>query len=227
VESTYDDFTANWRASIALDVELTADLESALDKLKSLNASDGRFRGRFALNQVGVFGHSYGGSHALRALRSNPTIAAAANLDGSLFAEDYAKGVNKPYLTLSSADSNPTAATRAASLRQLQASGLSAEQAQAVLERGLSLRPAYEASAPAYYVSVRSARHLNFSDVGLWDAYGVPADRDAVNVADARAILDLQGALLETFFDRHLMGRLGKVSLPNTALPDVTLDERR
>ena len=76
--STYADFTANWRYSVKLDGYLTADFGSALAQLDVLNAGQGLFGGRLSLARVGALGHSYGGSHAVRAARELPRVVAAA-----------------------------------------------------------------------------------------------------------------------------------------------------
>lgn len=224
--STFADYTANWNYSVALDEYLTADLGSALTRLKAMNNDDPLFRARLQVDRVGAFGHSYGGSHAFRALRTLKGVVAAANIDGSVYSQDFASGVDKPYLSLASSDSTPSPAARASSQSQLQALGLSAEQAVIVLDRGLSLRQAYEHSSSAYYVTIPSARHLNFSDVALWDALGVPADRSEVNVPDAKAILELQNTVLADFFNKHLRGLSTSVQLPGTVLTGVTLESR-
>ncbi|WP_287129058.1 alpha/beta hydrolase [Candidatus Cyanaurora vandensis] len=46
-------------------VDRPGDLTVILDRLALLNRTDSRFKGRFNLNQVGVFGHSFGGYTAL------------------------------------------------------------------------------------------------------------------------------------------------------------------
>jgi len=210
----------------ALDAYLAADAGSAIDQLRQMNIVAGPFRGRLQVDRVGMFGHSFGGSHALRALRDNPSVAAAANIDDSLFVPDPQAGVAKPYMTVTGGDTDPSPEQRAEVVGLLVGTGLTAAQANTVLDWGLSLRPAFEASRPAYWVTIPSARHNNFSDEALWAAYGLPADPAELNLPEAQAILNLQNAMLAAFFNRHLLGRSGTVALPQTPLLGVKLETR-
>lgn len=223
--STFDDFTANWRATVALDEYLTQDVASAVRQLEVLNAAGGRFAGRLQVDGVGVFGHSFGGSHAFRAAATLSAVAAAANIDGTVFSENHAAGVAKPYLTMASVDGDPPAAVRQAAIDQLLAMGLRSDEAAVVADRGQA-RATFAASRPAYLARVPMARHLNFSDIASWASAGVPVDTDELNMADATAISALQDALLIRFFDRHLRGSPHAVTLPPTTLPGTTLDSR-
>jgi hypothetical protein len=116
---------------------------------------------------------------------------------------------------------------RALAVSQLVGAGLTAAQANTVFDWGLSLRPAFEASRPAYWVTIPSAKHNNFTDEAIWAAYGLPADPAELNLPEAQAILDLQNAMLAAFFNRHLLGRSGTVALPQTPLLGVKLETRQ
>lgn len=223
--STFGDFMANWRATLQLDAYLTQDVASAVRQLEVLNAAGGRFAGRLQADRVGVFGHSFGGSHAFRAAATLPQVVAAANIDGTVFSEHYAAGVAKPYLTIASSDGDPSAAVYQAAIDQLLAMGLSGEEAAAVAGLGQA-RAAFAASRPAYFARVPAARHLNFSDTPAWALQGVPLDTSELNMPDAHAISALQDALLVRFFDRHLRGRPDAVALPPTSLPGTALEVR-
>lgn len=69
-----------------LDVWST-DMRAALDQLSALD-HDSRdpLRGRLNLQQVGAWGHSFGGAAALRLCGLDPRVIAAVNLDGWTFA---------------------------------------------------------------------------------------------------------------------------------------------
>lgn len=223
--STFADFTANWRATVALDEYLTQDVASAVKQLEALNAMGGRFAGRLQVDRVGVFGHSFGGSHAFRAAATLPAVAAAANIDGTVFSESYAAGVKKPYLTIASIDGDPPAAVRQAAIQQLLEMGLTSDEAAFVADLGQP-RAAFAASRSAYLARVPAARHMNFSDIPSWASAGVPVDTEGLNMTDAQAINSLQDALLIRFFDRHLRDRAHTVTLPPTNLPGTTLESR-
>jgi hypothetical protein len=104
--------------------------------------------------------------------------------------------------------------------------GLNADEAAIVMRWNLSLRPAFQASSPAYHVFLPMALHGNFTDEGMWDAWGVEADAETINVPDAQAILGLQNAVLARFFDRHVRGLAVTVALPPTRLRGATLEVR-
>lgn len=227
--STYADFTANWQYTVQLDACLTADFASAITQLKTLNAGSGVFGRRMELDRIGALGHSFGGSHAFRAARELSAVVAAANMDGTVFSEEFAQGAGagKALLTMVGGEATGAAADAAlaAQIAQLQGLGMSLPQATEVANRG---RPqnAYAASRPAYLLSIPTAKHMNFSDAGLWNEYGIPADTETVNVPAAKAILDLQNRVLADFFDKHLQRRNLTLSVPATSLTGVRLETR-
>jgi predicted dienelactone hydrolase len=224
--ATAADFEANWQFELKLDAYLTQDIASLVRQLGQLNETHPRFAGRLQLRNIGAFGHSFGGSHAFRAARELPEIAAAANLDGTVFNENAGQGVRKPYLMVGGMDTSPSASDIQLAIAQYQALGLTAEEAALQVARGLP-STAFLASRPAYRVTIPSAQHLNFSDVGLWAAYGIPVDTDPVNLSEAQAIVDLQNSMLNRFFDLHLRGLGGDLALPASSLAGVTLEARR
>jgi dienelactone hydrolase len=224
--ASYSEIATTRRHYESMDAYLAADVDSALEQLDRMNATDPTFAGRLQLQRVGVFGHSFGGAHAFRALRESARVAAAANIDGALYAPDFTRGVNKPYLSISSADTSPTPSQMAGTVDRLTAQGLSADEAANVMRWNLSMRATFEASSPAYHVFMPMALHANFTDAGLWDAWGVPASEQDLNIPDASAILDLQNALLGRFFDRHLRGLAVAVALPAASLSGATLETR-
>ena len=225
-DSTYADYTANWQYTVALDAYLTADFGSTLAKLASINANDARFAGRLKLDRVGAFGHSFGGSHAFRALRELPGVVAAADIDGTVYSDDLAAGAGtgKAYLALLGGDW-PSPSEVAAESTRLQAAGMTAAQANEVVGRG-DPQKAYLASHPSYLATIPTALHLDFTDFGLWAAHGVPVDPMEVTVADTKAILEVQNTLLRKFFDRHVRSLPVDVAVPATRLRGITLEAK-
>ncbi|NRT58224.1 alpha/beta hydrolase family protein [Sphaerotilus uruguayifluvii] len=224
--SSYQDFTANWQYTVRLDEYVSADFASALNQLDLLNSGSAKFGHRLELGRVGAFGHSFGGAHAFRAARHIPRVVAAANIDGTLFSEDYAQGAGagKALLTVLSGD-GMAGGNIAARVSQLQAMGMTQPQASAVANRGVP-QTAYAASRPAHLLTVPGARHANFTDAGLWAAAGVPVDATAVNLADAREILNVQHQVLSDFFDRYLRGQAVRLGVPATSLKGIRLESR-
>lgn len=61
------------------------------------------------LSRIAMFGHSLGGATAASVMAAEPSIAAGANLDGSLFGPVVTKGLRKPFLLMSEdADNKPS-----------------------------------------------------------------------------------------------------------------------
>lgn len=221
--SSYADLTANYAGSAALDADLTRDLSFALDRLAALNTSDGPLKGRLHLDQIGVFGHSYGGSHAFRMLKEDARILAAADLDGTIYNENYAAGAAKPLLVIQAA--RPTADQIAAFRSQLLASGLTGAQADSVLAEQSSERHAYAASSRAYLVQLLQAQHANFTDFGLLKSYGFPQDNISTT-ADPGQLLDISNSYLRAFFDETVRGAAAPLLHRSPASPNVTLERR-
>jgi pimeloyl-ACP methyl ester carboxylesterase len=74
------------------------DLRFTLDVLAQLRLRDPRFAGSFSLDQVGAFGHSYGGAAAAELARSDPRVRAAIDYDGRFHGDVLRDGVSAPLL---------------------------------------------------------------------------------------------------------------------------------
>ncbi len=75
------------------------DIDFTLAKLKELNKEPAYFN-CFDFNNIGIFGHSFGGATAIQLARSRDYIKAAADLDGALFGPNATEGFNKPIFFL-------------------------------------------------------------------------------------------------------------------------------
>lgn len=90
----------------ALDEHMTLwtqDVSFILNRLEQMNRQDEqeRFTGRLDLEQIGMFGHSYGGAAAAQMLLKDSRIKAAINMDGALYGNPMpSTGLNKPYLQM-------------------------------------------------------------------------------------------------------------------------------
>ncbi|WP_019419845.1 alpha/beta hydrolase [Paenibacillus sp. OSY-SE] len=84
------------------------DATFVLDQIEALagNDPDHRFTGRMDMENVGMFGHSFGGATSVQMLMTDSRIKAAINLDGGLFGQLRipADGVKKPLLMMSADD---------------------------------------------------------------------------------------------------------------------------
>jgi dienelactone hydrolase len=98
-DADFDAHTAVW----------LADARFVADQLAAWNASDtsGRLTGRIDLDQLGMFGGSYGGAIAGEACFADARFKAGANLDGTFYSPARTTGgrtVNQPFMIQLSAD---------------------------------------------------------------------------------------------------------------------------
>jgi len=78
-----------------------ADLRFVLDRI-ALPDALGALSGHLDLDRVAAIGHSFGGAAALLAMAEDPRIAAAANLDGTLYGTLPEQHLSRPVLLLES-----------------------------------------------------------------------------------------------------------------------------
>lgn len=221
--SSFADIRANRANSAALDADLTKDASFALDKLAELNRTEGVFKGRLNLNQVGMFGHSFGGSHSFRMLQENSRVLAAADLDGTIFNEDFAQGVSRPFMV--QAGGHPTDADLSALRAKYLAAGMTAAQADEIISLSNSPRIAFENSRSAYFVRLNKAEHGNFTDFGLLASYGLPQD-DISTTASAESLLNASNEYLVAFFDEKLRGLYAPLLHRASVSADITFERR-
>jgi pimeloyl-ACP methyl ester carboxylesterase len=79
-----------------------ADIGFVIDRLDSLNASPGIFKGRLDLEKLGVMGMSMGGAAAQQACLGESRIVAAINMDGGLLGDLPDKVVAQPLMYINS-----------------------------------------------------------------------------------------------------------------------------
>lgn len=77
------------------------DVSFVLNQLKMMNKNDEKnlLTNRMNLDQIGMFGHSYGGATAVQMLMKDNRIKSAVNMDGTLYGEKVEKqGIKKPLM---------------------------------------------------------------------------------------------------------------------------------
>jgi dienelactone hydrolase len=87
--------------SDALNKVVIADLQSVFNQIRDGRAFPSLALGSsLDLGRVGVFGHSFGASAALRWAGTTSGIRAAAGLDGTIWGDDYLQGLNTQALMI-------------------------------------------------------------------------------------------------------------------------------
>lgn len=80
----------------------TADMQFVLNYLPELNSTDSLFAGKMALEQVGAFGHSFGGATAAETSLQDERIVAVLNMDGTFYGAAQAQGIQVPLMYMTS-----------------------------------------------------------------------------------------------------------------------------
>jgi predicted dienelactone hydrolase len=161
---------------------LVADVRFVLDELHEMNSQDGFWHAHLNLSEVGIVGHSRGGTTAALATKQEPRILAGVNLDGSTYPgmnEDIRPvPVHKPFLFLATEE---------------HASG----EARA--------REYIGSESNTYYVVVTGADHMSFTDAVLVSSrftHNLKPDDSAFE--RGLAISVLTRSLVEEFFAKYL-----------------------
>jgi len=186
---------------IMLDIKSIADLDKAneqwvedasfvLDQVEKLAASDPdqRFTGRMDMNNVGMFGHSYGGATSVQALMNDSRIKAALNMDGALYGERRIpeEGLNKPFMMMS-ADSSVENMKK------------TTEGSPIDMPKEILPRFDHVTTGGNYWMILNGTNHLSFTDMVLFSPlFQLMQDRDA------REVLNLINDYSQDFFDHYL-----------------------
>jgi dienelactone hydrolase len=150
------------------------DLHLALDRLGALRGVGG-----LDTTTVGAFGHSMGGAASAGAMLADRRIAAAVDMDGSLYGPVTRQGLDRPFGTMAQ-DGMPRAAYGGPAFRR-------------------------RLTGPHPFARFPGTAHHGFTDyVWLAPQLGIdPAAADVGTVDPATAVAQ-QNAWLKRFFDRHL-----------------------
>lgn len=78
------------------------EISLAVDHLERMNSGGGPFSGRMNLNQLGVFGVSFGGAAAVQACIGDSRLKAAVNIDCPQFGDVLERGLHQPVMFIDS-----------------------------------------------------------------------------------------------------------------------------
>lgn len=188
------------------------DVVAVADELESIDgdATDEQFGGRLDLARMGIFGHSFGGATAAESCRRDARFRCGMNMDGKPYGPVAKEGLRQPFLFLLAEPPKPEPLL-------LLATGMTKEDFEELIaSMAADVRRIAESSEMGYVLTVKGARHLDFSD------YRFVADLSAMKgfllgtlepVAGARLINDVT----LTFFDAHLREAAGAKSVASTA----------
>ncbi|WP_237566397.1 hypothetical protein [Paenibacillus sp. EZ-K15] len=160
-----------------------------IDQVEKLavNDPDHRFTGRIDTDNMGMFGHSYGGSTAVQTLLKDPRLKAAINMDGGLFGEQRLPedGVKRPFLMMSADDT--LAGTANMSDENIASQGTTREELDKFFDEVLS-RYNSVAAGENYWMKIKNMKHMGFSDTYLLSP--VLAWMEGVDVRNAHRLIN-------------------------------------
>lgn len=95
-------------ANFELGIQV-GDCKFVLDELAKLDQQPGSpFQGHLNTQQVGAYGHSFGGAVSAELAREDPRVKAVLELDGDLYGQVVTEGLAKPLMMISEAGTEPT-----------------------------------------------------------------------------------------------------------------------
>ncbi len=161
------------------------DVRFVIDELETLGTRDPEWQEKVNFEQVGSFGHSYGGITSSELLVQDDRFLAAINYDGSaLFGDVREVGTSKPMMLVASEEGglNPSSGNWGNLWSVL--------------------------SGPAYYGWIAGTTHVGISDIGLLVEHfdvGSPGSLGAGTIEPTR-LHELASTLTWSFFAAHVQG---------------------
>lgn len=167
-----------------------ADAKFVLDQVEELaeNDPDNRFTNRMDMNNIGMFGHSFGGATSAQMLMTDARIKAAINMDGVLYGKNRIpkEGMDKPFMMMSADDS----------IREVKSTD--SEEYAKFMEATF---PRYQhvAAGGNYWMKIKHMDHMGFSDL-----YLLSPMFEKMTGVDVRKAHRLINEYTEDFFDHYL-----------------------
>ena len=160
------------------------DAKFVLNQVEKLAKADPdhRFTGRMNMQNIGMFGHSFGGATATQMLMGDSRIKAAINMDGFPYGKRSvsAAGLKKPFMLMSADESNAN------------------EDFSGLIEAILSKNQ--DATLHKnYWLQIKNMTHMGFSD--FYSFLPLYAKMDGVNIRSAHHLINEYSL---DFFNHHL-----------------------
>ena len=191
----------------------TSDAKFVVDRLQRLNQETAsEFKGRMALDRLGILGHSFGGATALEFCHDDSRCRAAADLDGIPFGSVVREGLRKPCMFILSDHSR-------------EMSDLSSHQVLGEIESIYNRLP-----DGRLYAVIHNANHFSFSDQILLNSQvAIHLLQHAMGFGglDARRGLAISSDYVHTFFDVYLKDApAASLTSLATKYPEVQFEPR-
>lgn len=163
------------------------------------------------LDRLGYFGMSYGGHVSALSCLADPRARAGVNLDGGIFTgEVLGRELGVPFLALSSDAALQASDFGVEGVAPARADGPTATDV-------MYEQPGREPRAPVHRISVRGAKHQDFTDF-CW-LFGNAEERPATLGPIGDRMIDVQRRVTRAFFDHYLRGT--SEPFPGVLQPDL------
>ena len=183
------------------------DMIFAMNQARRLNADpQSLLAGRMDLTHIGVFGHSFGGAAAAEVCHLDVRCQAGADLDGYPYGDVVQSGLPQPFLFVWSTGNDSNDAHYQQAVQDIDA--------------------IYSRLETGYQVTVRGARHFNFTDYAVefspvLKLFGV------LGPIDGERGLQISRAYVLAFFDATLKdGNPSRLQGLSADFPEVTFEAR-
>jgi predicted dienelactone hydrolase len=151
-----------------LNEKWVEDAEFVIDQTEKLakNDPEHRFTGRMDLENMGMFGHSFGGATTAQILITDPRIKAGINMDGGLYGKLRvpADGLKKPFLMMSADDT--LTGTEHMSDENIASQGTTREELTQFFDDTFERYESVTVNGN-YLMTLKNMKHMGFSDTYL------------------------------------------------------------
>lgn len=173
----------------------SADTIFVLNQLQSMSAdAESPFYGHLDTNNVGAFGHSFGGAVAAQVCHDDPRIRAALDLDGSFWGEVQQTGLSKPFMMMTGDAVAPVSPEDRARLDNYERLNAELDDSDNSMFHKFG----------GYRIFLHGSSHFSFTDKALFSPF--KSLSDAGNLRPRRQFLIVRQYTL-AFFERALRGR--------------------
>ena len=175
----------------------SADQVFAINYLEKLNGQGGNiFSGKLNMNELGVFGFSFGGAVSTNTLVLDKRIKAGVNLDGFYYGENYSKGFDQPFMEIRSQPATPDKVSE----KELEMSHLTRERWKFIWFDDWNKRLTSYARNGYYSYTINGSNHFSFCDLPLMAPF------QWLLAPKAARIHELTNQYTLAFFDKQLRG---------------------
>lgn len=175
-----------------------ADARFTLDQLTKLNTDDKLLKGHLNLEEVGMYGHSFGGATAAEVCQIDTRFKACINMDGTVFSMTSSSQIKQPFMWMASDYSQVTDS-------QLQQVHLTHSEFNAKIQQRNEQRETFVQSLKLGYMFVlKGSTHSTYiTDEALLGPV-VPGLKDDLATIDGGRAVTVINAYVSAFFDMYL-----------------------